>query len=327
MNNLLSRWPIASPWTIRPQSGGINNDTRFVQTPAGSYILRIYGATRDLAKIRFELAVMAELGRQGLSFAVPAPIPSRSGDPIVLTESGAPATLAPVIPGVPAGRGSLAQAYPIGSALGELTRAFAGVHVPAPPGWQQTYGDLAPCPDVDPLRVPGQAPVAPEQQARLARLVREVQAQVPAAYATLPRQIIHGDFVPYNVLMDGTRVSAVLDFEIALYDLRALDLAMALATCGGGRWHTGTEWEMLAAFCRGYFSRMTLLPEEIAALPFLIRLRRCVTFLHMTGRYLRGEAPVEIALHGAEGALMLDEWVERHGTELVARVNSWSNGS
>ena len=145
MNNLLSRWPIPSPWTIRPQTGGINNDTRFVKTPAGSYILRIYGATRDLAKIHFELAVMAELSWQGLSFAVPAPMPSRSGDPIVLTESGAPATLAPVIPGVPAERGSLPQAYPIGAALGELTEAFARVHVQAPPGWRGTYGDLAPC--------------------------------------------------------------------------------------------------------------------------------------------------------------------------------------
>ena len=72
---------------------------------------------------------------------------------------------------------------------------------------------------------------------------------------------------------------------------------------------------MLEAFCRGYFSRMRLLPEEIAALSFLIRLRRCVMFLHMTGRYLRGQASLEIALHGAEGALVLDDWLAQHGAD------------
>jgi homoserine kinase type II len=326
-DSLLAAWPITAPWSIRPQSGGINNDTRFVETPSGNFILRIYGATRDLAKIRYELAVMAELRRQPLSFAVAEPLPSRSGDPIVLTDTGAPAILMPVIAGIQAERGSLEQAFPIGVALGELTRAMGNVRAEAPPSWRGTYGDLAPFPDIDPLSVASQAPISPEEQDRLKKLIRWVQERVPAMYAALPRQIIHGDFVPYNLLMQGNRVSAVLDFEIAMHDLRALDLAMALAAWGSGRWHTGDEWTMLEAFCRGYFSRMTLTQAEIEALPFLMRLRRSVNFLHMCGRYLRGAAPLEIALHGSSGALELDGWLELHGPELVTRVSAWARNA
>lgn len=323
-DSLLAAWPLPGPWHVRPQGGGINNDTRFVETPSGNYILRIYGAMRDLAKIRYELAVMAELRRQPLSFAVAEPLPSRSGDPIVWTEWGAPAILMPVIPGVQAERGSLEQAYPIGVALGELTRALGHAHVEAPPSWRGTYGDLAPFPDIDPLSVPTRAPVSLEEQARLTRMIRWVQDRVPAMYAALPRQIIHGDFVPYNLLMQENRVSAVLDFEIALHDLRALDFAMALAAWGSGLWNTGGEWVMLEAFCRGYFSRMTLTQAEIEALPFLMRLRRSVNFLHMCCRYLRGDAPIEIALCGASGALAVDDWLAQHSTEFVARVTDWA---
>ncbi|MDF2628816.1 MAG: aminoglycoside phosphotransferase [Symbiobacteriaceae bacterium] len=111
-DSLLAAWPIPGPWNPRPQSGGINHDTRLIETPSGNYILRIYSATRDLAKIRYELAIMAELRRQPLSFAVAAPLPSRSGDPIVLTETGAAAILMPAIPGVVGNRDCMAQVYP-----------------------------------------------------------------------------------------------------------------------------------------------------------------------------------------------------------------------
>lgn len=324
--HLLAAWPIAAPWNIRPQSGGINNDTRFVETPSGTYILRVYGATRDLAKIRYELAVMAELRRQPLSFAVAEPLPSRSGDPILLTESGAPAILMPLIPGVVGNRDSMAQVFPTGVALGELTRALGHVHIEAPPSWRTTYADLVPSPDIDPLSVPAQAPVSPEEQAQLTRLIRSVQEQIPAMYAALPRQIIHGDFVPGNLLVQDDRVTAVLDFEYAQHDLRVLDLAMAIAAWGSGRFNTGTEWEQLGALCRGFFSQMKLQPAEIDALPFVLRLRRTTIFLHMCCRYLRGDAPVEIALHGSSGALAVDNWLEQHSAELIARVTEWAAG-
>lgn len=323
-DSLLSAWPIPASWNLRPQSGGINNDTRFVETPSGSYVLRIYGATRDLEKIRYELAIMAELRRQPLSFAVAEPLPSRTGDPIVLTETGAPAILMPAIAGVVGNRDCAQQLYPTGAALGELTRALGHVHVEAPPACRRSYADLVPEPDIDPLSVPPRAPIPPEQQARLIRLIRMVQEQIPSMYAALPRQIIHGDFVPFNLLVQDDRVTAVLDFETAMHDLRALDFAMALAAWGSGRFHTGTEWEQLEPFCGGYFSRMTLTQAEVEALPFLMRLRRATTFLHMCCRHLKGDAPVEIALHGSSGALAVDDWLERHGTELVNRVTEWA---
>ena len=49
----LRHWSLPEPWTVDPASGGVNNTTLFVETPAGKYVLRLYGLA-DPAGIRFE---------------------------------------------------------------------------------------------------------------------------------------------------------------------------------------------------------------------------------------------------------------------------------
>ena len=44
--------------------------------------------------------------------------------------------------------------------------------------------------------------------------------RMPDLYATLPQQLAHEDFDPSNVLMEGARVTGVLDFEFCARDLR-----------------------------------------------------------------------------------------------------------
>lgn len=70
-----------------------------------------------------------------------------------------------------------------------------------------------------------------EFQGRIRRLFADLQQQVPGLYRSLPQQVIHGDFVARNALMQEGRVTGVLDFEFCAHDLRAMDLAIAL----GGR--------------------------------------------------------------------------------------------
>ena len=48
---------------------------------------------------------------------------------------------------------------------------------------------------------------------------------LPELYRSLLQQIVHRDFDASNVLMEGDRVTGVLDFEFAGSDLRAFDLA------------------------------------------------------------------------------------------------------
>src|SRR5262249_47795620 len=63
---------------------------------------------------------------------------------------------------------------------------------------------------------------------RLVQLLHHVEEHVPTLYTTLPQQIIHGDFDPSNVLMEGDRILGLLDFEFSGQDLRVADLLIPL---------------------------------------------------------------------------------------------------
>lgn len=327
LSPLFALWPIPQPWTLRTLDGGINNLTQWVETPGGTYILRCYRNVR-LPQIQYELDVLRALQQQSLSFAVPAPLTAKSGDVLVrVTIDGRDefATLTPVIPGTPPERHDLAQAAEAGRALGELTRAMAKVHVQWHPGCYASYGQLG---DIFPL-APSVAdalaplPIKPEERGRVARLIHEMQEQIPAAYARLPQQIIHGDYVSFNLLMDTGRITGVLDFEFAAPDIRAMDLAIVIAHWPWGLWGTGREWDVIDAVGRGYVSEQHLTPDEMAALPFLMRLRRAASILHHAERYVRGVGAAQYVQGNVEGALETEDWLAGNGAELVRRALRW----
>ena len=49
----------------------------------------------------------------------------------------------------------------------------------------------------------------------------------------LPSQLIHGDLHYDNVLVNDGKVSGLLDFEFAMYDWRAMELAICLSKYAG----------------------------------------------------------------------------------------------
>lgn len=79
------------------------------------------------------------------------------------------------------------------------------------------------------MGAPRPHPVPADQpgQERLGRIFADLRAQVPLLYRTLPLQVIHGDFINRNALMQQGRITGALDFEFCARDLRALDLAIA----------------------------------------------------------------------------------------------------
>jgi homoserine kinase type II len=319
-------WSVPEPWSLHTQKGGINNLTHRVETPAGPYFLRVYRPDADLAHIRFELDVLQALQQADLPFGVPAPVLTRQGAPLAAVAE-VYATLVPLLPGAtsdwaPASR----PAYAFGDALGRLTAATGRIQVDVDPFAVPTYGELhrvssaLPEPELAPL----QFNLPADQQATLVRMFEALLAWVPTAYYTLPKQVIHGDYVPFNVFFAANQVSAVLDFEFACIDLRALDLATALAACGSELWGTGEEWAPIEACVRGYVRHQALTADEAAALPNIIRLRRAASFLHMAGRYKLGLAPENWLHHGAEHALQSEAWLAENGARLVNRVLSWT---
>lgn len=329
-NHVAAIWPIGTSYAIRPTDVGFNNLTQFIDTPVSRYVLRVYGNTCDPIRVQYELHVLSKLQGTNLPFAVPMPVITESGELFARIPSNEGATIAALfsaIPGVHPQRGVLSQSYPAGQALGHLVHALSTVDLGSQLGTNPPYGDLYRNHPLvpDPMKVPEQLPLDDYKRKRLTNLFTSLIDVVPGLYATLPKQIIHGDYVRANILIQNDEVSGILDFEFTCWDLRAMDVAIGLGGWPAGLWGTGREWDMLGEFYRGYASEQPLSALEIEALPTLMRLRRAASVLHLTGRCRQGLDPESHLLEMVDWALDMEDWLETNGTNLVRYIQTWTN--
>lgn len=323
--HLLAAWSIPAPRNVRLANAGTNNRSYVVDTHAASYLLRVYQNTNDLERIRYEHALLQQLGQAGLSLAMPFPLTATSGNTYVITtQDGGDlvAALSPMIPGREPVRGNVAEAAICGEALGELDYALASVEVESEfrglPWFGQPGAVHAFVPD--PFTAIAQLPLVVTHRKRIGAALRDLAALAPRLYERLPEQIIHGDFFPSNVVMGGNVVSGVLDFEFASPGPRAMDLAVALWGFGISHWRSGGDWPLVEVFATGYRRRVALSPVEIAALPDLIRLREATSLIHWIGRLRQGLTTEPDIVSRTDRLLQVDGWVHTHGDELVQRV-------
>jgi homoserine kinase type II len=320
-------WALPDPWHLSPLVHGTNNQVWRVETPAGSYVLRVYANHTDPDRLRFEHAVLTHVADSGLPFAVPAPIPTTTGARSARIPAGdgeALAALTPLIPGQHPRGEDLDQAVAGGEALGMLDVALARM-APLDPGegvsWR-SYGDLEHCHPLvpDPPAAIEALPVADDARRRLAARYAWLTERIPALYAALPQQLSHEDYGQDNVLMEGARVTGVLDFEFCARDLRAMDLTVALSWWPVAQFGSGEEWPIVRALARGYARRVALAPDEIAAIPALFQLRAYTSLIHRLGRYRQGLSPLDAVLARAAAALEREDWLRAHGEHLVQTV-------
>ena len=323
MPDLLSAWPIESPADVVPLTRGRNNRSYTVTTPTEWYILRIYQNTAEPERVRYEHILLMRLEQVGLPFSVPAPIPARSGSTVATVDGGTRiAALFRLISGRHPDGQNLRERRLCGAALARLDQALQEVTMEAPAP-HAPFGDLAEIhPSVpDPTSMIERLPLEGEQRAALLRIVGDLSGGLPALYRALPRQIIHGDFDASNVLVEGERVTGVLDFEFAGPDLRALDLARCLSMFRVSPWESADGWQ-LQAFYSGYREHVELTPDEREALPDLMNLYRVVSLLHWEGRRREGLASEDDVRARARALLRQDEWLQARRGDLVTLVAS-----
>ena len=75
----LRAWDISGAAFVR-SSSGLNNESWFVETRRGPFVLRLY-STLDEADVAAEHGLLAQLDRAGLPFAIPRPVSPR-GSPV-----------------------------------------------------------------------------------------------------------------------------------------------------------------------------------------------------------------------------------------------------
>jgi Ser/Thr protein kinase RdoA (MazF antagonist) len=257
---------------------GSERDENFrISTPEREYVLKVTHPAEPDDVTRFHAALQRHLHDAGAS--VPALFATRDGT-LVHMQPGhgvvQAVRLIEHIPGLPMALSarSAGQRHALGSALGRIDRALT------------TFAE--PVPDLDILWDSGRVD-------RLARLVphvsgdgrrslveRELAAfvdDVLPAQASLPRQLIHNDGNPSNVIVDAedpTRVRAVLDFGDVLVGPRVQELAVACAYSVEG---TGHPLAAPADLVSGYHAEYPLSERELSLLPALMRARMLTTVL------------------------------------------------
>jgi Ser/Thr protein kinase RdoA (MazF antagonist) len=111
-------------------------------------------------------------------------------------------------------------------------------------------------------------------------IIDKVDSRFQAVYPSLPRQLIHRDVHPQNVLFDGGKITGWLDFDIGQKNVRLFDLAYFLSGLLIGNtndpdkikvWHT--IYRNLVA---GYDEVNILSREERDALPILMIVIECL---------------------------------------------------
>lgn len=320
--SVLAAWSIPAPWTVTDALGGLNNLSRRVETSTGSYFLRVYQNTRDLGRIRYEHALLMGLQDAGLPFAVPLPLTTRAGDTYSVFASGrgeAVAALFPAIRGQRPHLGDAAAAMACGLALAQLDETLAQIELDHRLSTRPTFGDLL---TEDTFAETQELPISIENRTSLQTLLRILATKVPNLYRQSPQQVIHSDLGRANALLIESRVSGLLDFELASPDLRAMDFAVGLWAFGLSALEVGRAWECIEAFSAGYGRRVRLTREEIAALPTLLRLREAASLIHWGRRFQRGLTDEKEIARRATSMIDLDMWLSAYGEELVQRAEA-----
>lgn len=321
---LLAAYSLTPPIVPFELTGGINNTIIGLHTGAGDFVLKTLTVHNDLAMLNYEHELLAWLATQPLSFAVPAPIPTHTGEILLATPAGYQLLL-PYLVGQASTATEVAQVAAMGAALGELHSTLARYPTHARPG-MAPFGILEGIhprvPDPDTL-TPAQLNL-PETREYIdlftwwRRQLVELRTFIEDDFTCLPRQVIHGDYGPSNTLYDGDRMSAILDFEFAGPDVRAMDIANGLnfTMC---LWENPTPLINGAAFCRGYRSQQRLTDAEIAAIPWLIQLFNATASIWWLGRDL-DEGISKRGLEHVQEMQQVVKWLHDHAESLRAML-------
>lgn len=289
-----------------------------IKTDRGLFLLKRRAPGRDDAE---RIAFTHELQRRLTHSKYPLPrlIPTREGKTIVhINERYYEAY--EFIRGTPFDQG-LQTTYQSGQALA----AFHRILKEFKPAWEPSAGHYHNAP------VAAHLGVVPEKSQRLElRATVEYLREAYMEAATTvrqhgidqwPRQIIHGDWHPGNMLYQGPQVVAVIDYDTARRGQRILDVANGALQFSVTRndedpskWPDALDESRLKRFCRGYDSvkGCVISTAELAVLP------------HLMIEALIVEAAIPIAttghFAGIEGGAFL-QMVERKVRWLQDRVD------
>lgn len=260
---------------IEPIPGERDRNFRLIDDRGRGFVLKMANPAEAPAITDLQSAALMHLAARDPGLPVPRVVPTLDGRlQFAWGESRMITRLVTYLDGVSlhAAPPSILQARRLGEVLGRIDRALADFSHPAMARellWDATRVG----------QVRGLLPHVQDAEGRrlVARQIDHFEAEVAPRLAALPRQLIHNDLNPHNVVTragDTDRIAGIIDFGDALAAPAVADLGTALAYQVGGE---AGPLERALAFARGYHAVRPLSGEEVAVLPELMAARMVLT--------------------------------------------------
>ena len=336
ISNLWEAWPITGPWHLSPFSGGTNKSIwRADATDGKSYVLRLI-ASSAIPRVLYETKLLEALSDEQPPFLLPLPLKTHQGDIVVSFEQETGVTafamLSHLLPGHAPDRNDITIATQAASALVWLDHALAALPDTYASQENQllpTFGKLTQLHPLVPMPLLAveHLPIDREHTTQISNFLANVMETVDDLYKRLPMQLLHRDYDPTNILVDNQKVTAVLDFEFAGTDLRALELCVALSWWPVNLLGIGKEWDIIDAFGNAYIEHFPLNEEELLAFPKLWRLRDATSFVHRMGRYMAGLETDARIQDRVQHSLWREAWLSANQEKLVQHAMRWGKKS
>lgn len=309
---VLDRYPrLRRAATWRPLSQGTHASTWLITTLDDRSVLRRYPA--DLSAGRAQLSATAHQHAAGDGLA-PAIIPDHGG--YLLTHIGGHAfTLTEHMNGDAQSHKtpSTVLCYDLGRVLGRLHERLRT----CPNQKDAPRFTLTPIDPTTPIRAALASHVRPDCPHQRVREVLNAKLRraekIPADLLTrcqfLPQTLIHGDFHLPNILLNGNRVTAVVDFDLARLAPPGYELVRGLLYCVQPHGGPSAFEHRVRAFLAGYFAAALLTMHEIDT---TVDLYRTVQILDTHGLDVCAGATDGLLRFG-QARFALLHWLDRYG--------------
>jgi hydroxylysine kinase len=256
--------------TLTPLTSERDQNHR-LDSASGSFTLKLANPAEPGKLTEFQTLALQHSATTTPGLPTPRVIPAVDGRPIIPTPDGA-LRLLTWLPGTPLAHlpRSTGLAAAIGTALGRLDATLAAFSHPAAD--HHILWDIRNAADLAPL-----TPALPDDlRATVTQFLHRFQTSIAPVLATLPRQVIHGDFNPHNLLADPgqpDQLTGILDFGDMTQSHRICDLAVAASYLID----PADPPSLLLPLAQAYHQANPLTPQEVSLLPDLITARLATT--------------------------------------------------
>ncbi|MHC1551485.1 phosphotransferase [Phyllobacterium sp. K27] len=164
--------------------------------------------------------------------------------------------------------------HSIGALLARLTHGLRGFFHPA--SGHLLQWDIKQAHHLRPML---EAVTDTELRCRLTHLLDRFDTEIAPLLPHLRAQIVHNDFNPHNLLVDGpraSRITGIIDFGDMVHTPIACDLAVA---CSYQIAQGPRPMDYIAEIIGGFHSVLALEDKELELLPDLMRLRHATTLI------------------------------------------------